>query len=84
MKNSVNILQRPNAKALVSASTPALASLNSLARWVIRLRAGNALLLKLGFAYMVVTCRASELLENKAIFFWLVFIDSSFGSLIEG
>jgi hypothetical protein len=50
VRNRANILQIPNVKALVSASTPALASLNSLARSVIRLGAGNALLLKLGFA----------------------------------
>jgi hypothetical protein len=71
VRNRANIMQRPNAKTLVSASMPALASLNSLARSIIRLRAGNALLLKLGYAYMVVTCWASGLLENKAVFFFL-------------
>jgi hypothetical protein len=61
-------MQRPNAKALVSVSMPALASLNSLARSIIRLRAGNPLLLNyhmLGFG--VVREQGSRL------FFWLDF-----------
>jgi hypothetical protein len=74
-----NIMRRPNAKALVSASMPALASLNSLARSIIRLRAGNPLLLELGSTYMVATCWASELLENKAVFFSTRFLDLGLG-----
>jgi hypothetical protein len=62
---------------------PALASLNPLARSIIWLRAGNALLLRLGSAYMVVTCWGSELLENKAVIFFLArVLDLGFGSVI--
>lgn len=64
-----NIMQRLIAKALLLASMLALASLNSLARSIIKLKAGNLSLLELGSTYMVVTCWASELLENKAVFF---------------